>query len=274
MIDNAIELIIVGVTTILTGIISVMLGIGGGIILVPLFNILIGLPIKMAIGTTKFLILFNSASSAIAQYRYGRIDWKIGVLLQMTIVPGAILGANLVQILDPETLKTILAIALIITSLNMMRNKGKGKDETIKNGIWPRKITTKDGLLYEYSFTPERIILGIATGFTSGLIAGITGLGGGIVNVPLMNIILKMPIHISTATSSLIIMICAIPTVIVHTTLGHIDYIKGLIAIPGLIIGGQVGGKIVGKIKAQTLKTIFAIAVLIVAIKMIYDTLM
>lgn len=273
MIDNAIEIIIVGATSILTGIISVMLGIGGGIILVPLFNILIGLPIKIAIGTTKFLILFNSTSSAIAQYRYKRIDWKIGILLQMTIIPGAILGANLVQILDPKTLKTILAIALIITSINMMRKRKKSKNETMKDGIWRRKILTKDEVKFEYSFTLNRLVTGIAVGFTSGLIAGITGLGGGIINVPLMNLILKMPIHISTATSSLIIMICATPTVIVHTTLGHIDYIKGIIAIPGLIIGGQLGGRVVGKIKAEALKTMFAIAVLIVAIKMIYDAL-
>jgi len=137
-----------------------------------------------------------------------------------------------------------------------------------------RKILTKDGKIFEYSFTLNRLIAGVALGFTSGLIAGITGLGGGIVNVPLTNLVLKMPIHISTATSSFMIMVCAIPTVMVHSTLGHIDYIKGIIAVPGLIIGGQLGGKIVGGIKAESLKTMFAIAVLIVAIKMIYDTLM
>ncbi|RLE51456.1 MAG: hypothetical protein DRJ26_02885 [Candidatus Methanomethylicota archaeon] len=266
------ELATAGVIALFTGLISSMLGIGGGVILVPTFNLIVGLPIKRAIGTTKFLILFTSTSSALAHYRYRRIDWKIGLILESTTIPGSILGAYLVQILQPAILKLILGVILIITSINMAtRKRAKNDYKSKREGILKRRIETKDGKVYEYAFSAKRIITAIILSFIAGIVAGVTGLGGGVVKVPVMNLILDMPIHISTATSSFMIMLTTPPTVAVHAILNHIDYLKAIIAIPGLIIGSQIGGKIVGRVKSITLRRMFAIVVLISAVKMIYD---
>ncbi len=268
-----IELVIAAIVALFTGMISAILGIGGGVVLVPLFNLVVGLPIKKAIGTTKFLILFTSTSSAIAHYKYRRIDWKTGLLLETAAIPGTILGVNLVQILDPKALKIILSIALIAASINMMRKRKGGGTKIMTEGIWPRKIVTRDGMTFSYAFTPARLTIGLAMGFIAGLVAGVTGLGGGIVKVPLLNLILGIPIHVSTATSSFMIMLTSPSAAIVHAQLGHIDYIKGVIAIPGILIGTQVGGRIVGRMKAKTLKKTFAVILLIIAVKMVYDAL-
>ena len=267
------EAAVTALIALITGIVSSMLGIGGGIILVPTFNLLIGLPIRRAIGTTKFLILFTSTSSALAHYRYRRIDWKTGLLLELTAIPGSILGVNLVQILDPKVLKIILAIALVMASINMMRGR-KGREVKMRiNGIWPRRIVTCDGMNFNYAFSPARLAVGLIFGFIAGLIAGVTGLGGGIVKVPLLNLILEIPIHVATATSSFMIMLTSPPTALIHAQLGHIDYIKGFVAIPGILIGTQIGGKVVGRVKARELRRMFAFLLLFVAIRMIYDAI-
>ena len=216
------ELMTTGVIALFTGLISSMLGIGGGVILVPTFNLIVGLPIRKAIGTTKFLILFTSTSSALAHFRFKRIDWKIGLILEAMAIPGSIIGVQLVQILQPAVLKLILGSILIIASINMARKKrGKSSHKTRKEGILKTKMITKDGKTYEYAFSVSRIITGLLLSFIAGLVAGITGLGGGVVNVPLMNLVLDMPIHISTATSSFMIMLTTPPTAAVHATVSY-----------------------------------------------------
>ena len=119
--------------------------------------------------------------------------------------------------------------------------------------------------------TIKQLIAALIMSFIAGLIAGISGLGGGIVKVPVLNLILNIPIHVATSTSAFMILLTTPPTAIVHIINNQVNWIISLIAAPGLIIGAQVGARIVGDIKPKNLRRIFAIALITLSLKMIYD---
>ncbi|MCS7374619.1 MAG: sulfite exporter TauE/SafE family protein [archaeon GB-1845-036] len=272
MVTNNI-IITTAVISIITGVLSAMLGIGGGAIIVPTFSMILGLPIQITIGTSKFIMLFTSASSAIGHFRYKRIDWKTGVLLEVATIPGSILGAQLITVIDPHILKMIVGLVLTAAGFNMIKGrKERAKSKNVeKESGWRRTILTKDGKVYSYTLTIKQLIVALIMSFIAGLIAGISGLGGGIVKVPVLNLILNIPIHVATSTSAFMILLTTPPTAIVHIINNQVNWIISLIAAPGLIIGAQVGARIVGDIKPKNLRRIFAIALITLSLKMIYD---
>jgi len=272
MVTNNI-IITTAVISIITGVLSAMLGIGGGAIIVPTFSMILGLPIQITIGTSKFIMLFTSTSSAIGHFRYKRIDWKTGALLEVATIPGSILGAQLITVIDPHILKMIVGLVLTAAGFNMIKGrKERAKSKNVeKESGWRRTILTKNGKVYSYTLTIKQLIAALIMSFIAGIIAGISGLGGGIVKVPVLNLILNIPIHVATSTSAFMILLTTPPTAIVHIINNQVNWIISLIAAPGLIIGAQVGARIVGDIKPKNLRRIFAIALITLSLKMIYD---
>ena len=256
------------------GILSATLGIGGGAITVPAFSMIAALPIKIAIGTSKFIMLFTTASGAIGHIRYKRVDWKTGLILEIMTIPGSMLGVKLVSILYSPLLKIIVGGILIVAGLNILLKRKKHREENEKKregNEWEKIVETKDGKRYRYMINTKKILTALTISFLGGLAAGISGLGGGIVNVPVLTVIMNMPIHLATATSCFMIFLTAPPTSILHLFYGQVDMLNGLIAIPSVIIGAQIGTKIVGNIKPKNLRKIFAATLIIISFKMIYD---
>ncbi|MEM3586083.1 MAG: sulfite exporter TauE/SafE family protein, partial [Candidatus Jordarchaeaceae archaeon] len=206
-----------GGASIFTGIIASILGIGGGFLNVPIIEYLANERINVAVGTSLLTIVFTSFSATI-EYAYKRaVDFKLGVVLATTSVPGAFLGAYLTGWIQENVLKAAFGVALVIVGISMiLKSERKKKDnpqETLKNEMktlkreslsWKRTVKIVNGEEYTYSVNP---LLGLIFSFVAGLVSGLLGIGGGIVQVPVLNIVLGVPIVVTVATSMFIIAI-------------------------------------------------------------------
>ncbi|MEM2134923.1 MAG: sulfite exporter TauE/SafE family protein [Candidatus Jordarchaeaceae archaeon] len=274
--------LLLGGVTVFTGIIAAMLGVGGGFLNVPIINYLANETINVAIGTSLFVIMFTSFSATLGYGVKRVIDFKLGLALVTTSIPGAFLGAFLTGLVREGILQLIFGIVLTIIGINMILKKQNQNpfvyQETLKEErksiksvlIWKRKIKMGNGETYEYSIN---LPLGLAFSFLAGLSSGLLGIGGGIVQVPVMNIILGVPMVVTVATSMFMIIFTSAFATFEHAMLGQVDWPVGIVMIIGAIIGAQIGCRITLKLNPQLLRKIFGSAMILIAIKMIYEAL-
>ena len=224
------------------GFLSATFGLGGGFLIVPFLTFL-GVPIHHAVGTSSFVIIFSSMSAVFEYRKQGRINHKVGILIAIPSIFGAYIGAWLTKFTPSHLLKIIFGLLLLIVSFRMMRSEFKIKKKF--NGVFL-----------------------IASGFFAGIISGLLGIGGGIINVPVMAYA-GISMHSAVATSSFVIVFTSISSSLKHYFLGNIEIMWAAILIPGIITGAQIGAKFVKKIKAHHLRFAFALFLIAIAIAMI-----
>ncbi|MFH0914605.1 MAG: sulfite exporter TauE/SafE family protein [Chloroflexota bacterium] len=181
------HILILMATGLVGGFASGMLGIGGGIIMVPvqylLFNSLMGLPtdtaIKLALGTNLAVILLTVASGAWRHSRKGAVWWRAAVFLGCFATLGSVIGATIATHLPGEVLKVALGLIISLVSLRMLISKPLQSDQEPKDNLW----------------------LWAAWAFPLGLLTGTLGIGGGALVVPVLVLVLKFPLHKAIATS-------------------------------------------------------------------------
>ena len=232
------------------GILGSMFGLGGGFLIVPLLNIA-GVDIRIAIGTSASAIFFNMLSSTIAYSRYRYVMYRAGFLLSTASIVTAYFGAQLTEVIDPDLLKTVFGFVLILVGLRMIITSSSSASEK---------------RMLEWSL--RNYVVLVLGGCLAGFMAGFLGVGGGIVNVPLLTS-LGFSMHYAVATSSMAITITSITSALTHHTLGNVDLGLLIFLVPSLVIGAQIGASIAKKTKSVTLKRGFAIVMWFIALRMI-----
>ncbi len=223
--------------------------------MVPLLNI-VGIDMRVAVGTSASAIFFNTLSSTIAYSRYKYVVYRAGALLSVSAVVTAYFGAQLTKVLDPDLLRTVFGFVLVLVGLRMMIAGGDDKatgENVVRWGI-------------------RNYVLLVLGGCLAGFVAGLLGVGGGVVNVPLLTS-LGFSIHYAVATSSMAITITSVTSALTHYTLGNVDL--GLLAslAPSLIVGAQIGASTARKTKSATLRKGFVVVLWFVAARMILKSL-
>jgi len=250
----------------LVGFIGAMLGVGGGFILVPLLTFLFDFETHYAIGTSLATIAFTGSSSTLAYSRQRRLDWKLGLLVEVAAMPGALIGSFLTSLFSSKQLKIFLALLLISLSLSILARKEafKPRRATRSNEafLWKRVITDFRGGKFEYEINVLRLL---PLGLLAGIASGFFGIGGGVITVPLLYH-MGTPIHIAIATSTLIVMLTSLSGAVGHAILGHVSLLELMGIVPGVLIGTQIGALTARKIKSEALKRIFAFVLIIMAI--------
>lgn len=231
------------------GILAAMFGLGGGFLVVPTLNFL-GVEIHHAVGTSSAAVVFTSLSSAIAYHRQRRIHYKAGLLLALTAVPGAYIGAWATSYISPAQLKIIFGVVLFLVAIKIYRKKS----------VEPHEVKLEEVEL-DYRLIP-------VGGFIAGIASGLLGIGGGAINVPFLTA-MGLPIHYAVATSSFAIVFTATSGAIKHYMLGNVETQWLLLLVPGLIIGAQLGARIAKRTKAKSLTKAFAIVLAFLAIRMV-----
>ncbi|MFW9923033.1 MAG: TSUP family transporter [Candidatus Thorarchaeota archaeon] len=303
---------------IVTGIVAAVLGIGGGVLMVPILYYgifsfvgdIVSDPIilTMSFATTisSTVIIFTGISGTIAFSLQKRVDFLVGGLSALFSVAGAILGKWVQYQIDNTALTIIFASLLIVTAGRMIfkvitnyQKKRKAdkkleveecessekveedinKKELMKDDLAPVKKTIfarmtltrdfEDNCKEKKQYSVKVYLTPLA--FLGGFVAGIAGLGGGVVMVPILNIVMGLPIHFATATSAFIMIfssISALVTAVISKPEVIPDiwwpFVAGLAV--GIIIGAQIGALIAKRLKAEPLKAIFAVALTAVGI--------
>ena len=265
------DLILLPVIAFFIGIVAAMLGIGGGVFMVPTLVLLpwYALDPAVASGTSLAAIIFTSVSSTFRYMKQKRVDHLLGLALASTTIPGAFLGSYSKSLIETRLLGLIFAFFLIFVATRMFIGKRKGKDEDavgkVKAGK-PRKLVDNYGNVFAYSMNVWVIpFLGLAAGFFSGLL----GIGGGAVLVPAMNLGIGVPIHVTAATSMFIMIFTSVAGTLTNLWLNQIRLDYAVLLAAGIIFGAQIGAHYAARVSARNLRRMFGVVLIIASIRMI-----
>lgn len=244
------------------GVLGSLVGIGGGLICVPVFIFFLSegavLPyFKTAAeitGTSLFIVLINALSGAVAYVRQKRVLFSAAVPFALATLPGAFMGSYIVDKFSFQMLNLYYGIFIGIMALLIYINASSKKREDV--------LKLPENFKYN---KPVGVIASMGVGFLS----SIFGVGGGIIHVPLMVYALNFPVHIATATSCFILMISSLGGTVTHVVLNHVVWVPAIAISIGAAIGAQIGAKISQKTKSKTILTILALSMLFVSIRLI-----
>lgn len=256
------------------GIMSGLLGIGGGTVMVPLFRLLFGMSAIVSTATSLFAIIPTSISGAITHVRNKTLYLKLGLILGIGGACTSPVGVWLAHISPGWAVMLVAALVIGYSALNMLYKAAKmspGKatgDEAGTPDI--EKAPVSDGVL-PVELNRRKIIIAIAIGLFAGLISGYVGVGGGFLMVPLMIAFIGMPMKLASGTSLVAVVLLAIPGVIEQGIMGNVEYIAGLTVAVGSIPGAIIGAKLVRIIPERTLRFIFGGFLIIAAILLLIN---
>ncbi|MCS5528912.1 MAG: sulfite exporter TauE/SafE family protein [Nitrosopumilus sp.] len=234
------------------GILGSMIGLGGGIVVVPVLTFL-GFPPTVAASNSLFAALSNSIASTISYSRQKRIEYFLGLKLGLLAIPGTILGAIISTDIAPDIFKILFGFVLVASAIYIFLRK---------------QIESREKII-----SKQMIIFAIGSSFFAGIISSFFGIGGGIIFVPLMVVGMGMSMKKAAPTSQLILFFASLSGVIVHSVLGHPDFLQaGFLAI-GSFFGGLVGAKLSLSVKERNLKILVSVVILIAAGKLFFDSL-
>lgn len=265
IITDPIQGVLASIFAFFVGIISSALGVGGGFITTPSL-IIFGISEVNAVGTALFMIIFTALSSTVAySRREGFIEYRTGLLIATTTIIGSISGSltsSILAVEDPQLFRIVFAVCLIPIAIKMIiypkeRRKGATSEEEIEHDevIWKG---------YE-----QREILSTVFGLVAGFSSGLLGIGGGVIMVPILVTLGKIPMHKAVATSMFIMIFTSIAGAGVKITRGQVHPDLAIFLIIGIIIGAQVGARLVRRVNTIHLQRIFGSMMIVALISIV-----
>lgn len=240
-----------------SGILAGLLGIGGGVILVPILITLGYLPIQ-AIATSSLAILITSTSGSIQNLRMGYFDWKRVIFLGLPAAVSAQLGAYIASRVANPLLLAMFGV-LLLTNIYLVQLR--------KRLAFQGTATNKTP---QISPKLSRLI----TGGTAGILAGLFGVGGGVIMVPLQMLLLGEPIKVAIQTSLGVIVITAVSATIGHAFAGNVLLIPGLLLGGGGLLGAQISTRILPQLPDRVVSLIFRLFLAVLSIYMFWQAWM
>lgn len=261
----------------LAGLAGSMLGIGGGIFLVPYLTLVIGLDVRIAIAASLIGVIATSSGAASVYVRDRLTNLRLGMFLEVATTIGAIAGAFLTLLLSESALHVLFAIIVTYTAAYMLRTR-EGPRERAAIARPESAVSTRlrlssyyfdreDQAVYRYRV--ERPLAGFSLSALAGAISGLLGVGGGFVKVPAMNAFMRVPMKVAVATSNFMIGVTAAASAFIYYSRGFVDPTLAALIIVGVFLGTMVGTQILERIPARTIRAVFALVLVGIALAMI-----
>jgi len=260
--------------SIIAGIFGSILGLGGGIIITPALTLLFGIDIRYAIGASIISVIATSSGAAISYVRDKITNMRIGMFLEIATTIGAITGAFISGLIDPNHLYVIFGVLLLYSAFAMLKKKNEELPEIVTahsiskklrlNGEYHDKALSKD-----ITYNVAGVYGGFGMMYVAGVISGLLGIGSGLFKVMAMDLFMKLPLKVSSATSNFMIGVTAAASAGVYLLRGDIDpKIAAPVAL-GVLMGAIIGAKIMENLKSKTIRIIFIPVLAFVSIQMI-----
>nr|WP_315028892.1 sulfite exporter TauE/SafE family protein [uncultured Chryseobacterium sp.] len=267
------EIIILFLGAISAGLLGSLTGLGGGVIIIPLLTLGFGVPMHYAIGASLISVIGTSSGAAVAFVKEGFTNMRIGMFLEIATTAGAIIGALVSGMLDPNTIGIIFASILLLTVILNLKGKPDHQEPLIKGsleeklklfGTFPDK-----GVLKSYS--ARNTVPGFLMMMFAGAMSGLLGIGSGALKVLAMDNMMKLPFKVSTTTSNFMIGVTAVASALIYFQRGEIIPVIVAPVLIGVVIGSFIGSKTLMVSKTKKLKVFFAIVITILSIYMMYN---
>lgn len=239
--------------------VSSMIGISGGVLYVPIL-LAFGFPFYQAAAISLFIIMAFSVSTSLVYHRVQLVDWKLALRIEPVIVITALIGGYYSSLVQIKGLKVLFVLVLVVSGYFMIKPIKKIQDKFINERkwfYWSRKFGEE-----KYSVN---LLIGLPIAALAGIVAGLLGIGGGVIIVPLLVLLLGVPMKIAVGTSCFMAGITALFGFWGHFFTGHFEPKMALIMALVVFAGAQVGSRISIKVDKILLKKIFAIFLFLIS---------
>jgi len=267
------EIIILFLGAISAGLLGSLTGLGGGVIIIPLLTLGFGVPMHYAIGASLISVIGTSSGAAVAFVKEGFTNMRIGMFLEIATTAGAIVGALVSGMLNPNTIGIIFASILLLTVILNLKGKPDHQEPIIKGsleeklklyGTFPDKGVVK-------SYSARNTVPGFLMMMFAGAMSGLLGIGSGALKVLAMDNMMKLPFKVSTTTSNFMIGVTAVASALIYFQRGEIVPVIVAPVLIGVVVGSFIGSKTLMVSKTKKLKVFFAIVITILSIYMMYN---
>jgi uncharacterized membrane protein YfcA len=252
------------VLAVTAGALGALLGLGGGVIIVPALTVVLGVDIRYAIGASIVAMIATSSGSTVRYMREGLVNIRIALFLELATVVGALVGAYLAGVISHRTLYFVFAALAVAIGALMLRSRHEESVPTPRPALVSRSLGLGGTVVesagqapvdYEATRTP----LGLGMSFLAGSVSGLLGVGGGVLKVPAMNVAMGVPIKVATATSSFMIGVTAAASAGVFFHRGDIAPCVTAPVVIGVLAGTLLGTRLHRTIPASGLRIAFVV---------------
>jgi len=270
---NEVSIWALGGIGLFSGFLGSILGVGGGFIVVPMLTLVLHLPIHIAVASSLISIVATSCIAASVYAKNKLTNVRLGLLLETATIPGAIIGVFAAALFTPSALIIIFGIVLLYIAYTMVIQQAIPE----KNNLQTNNPTNKSNKLSSYydqnlgkitAYKINHIPLGLGVSFFAGILSTMLGIGGGIIKVPIMNLIMRVPIKAAIGTSSFMIAITATVGAIVYYLRGYVypNIVAPLII--GVFLGAILGTGLAQKAPGIVLRRAFGLLLFATSILM------
>ncbi len=254
-----------------------LLGLGGGILIVPILTLGFGLPLREAAGVSLIAVIVTSSAAAGVYLERHVANLRLGMTLELFTATGALIGGSIAFLLDEQVLSLLFGALLLYAAFTMARSRAEVEPETLPTDedddhvVPPGDDLASSNLdrLSGPGYRVRNLPLGIVGSTAAGVISALFGIGGGIVKVPVMHVAMGVPLRVATATSNMMIGITAAASAVIYLTRGGIDpYVAGPTAI-GVFLGATAGSRLAHRVQVRYLRLLFVVVLLYTASQML-----
>jgi uncharacterized membrane protein YfcA len=248
------------------GAFGALLGLGGGVLIVPMLALGMGLPLREAVGVSLLAVIGTSAASAATNQRRGAANLRLGLTLEVVTVAGAIIGGLVAFAVDERFIAALFGIMLIYVAFTMVRRRsepsGDGPDATSEPSDLVASVSRPE-------YRVRNMPAGLALGGLAGVVSALLGVGGGIVLVPTMHLVMHVPLRASTATSNLTLGVTASASAALYVLRDAIDPVVAAPVLVGTFLGATVAAMLANRVPVAVLRWVFVVVLLYVAFQML-----
>ncbi len=239
----------------IAGLFGSLLGLGGGVLIIPMLTLVFGIPMKEAVGTSLICVIATSSGAASLYVKKHMADIRLGMTLELATTIGAIVGGLVAGIIKPEVLAILFSLLLAYIAFSMTRKRAEKNLEADSSNPEDYQV--------------NNLPLGMGASFFAGNISGLLGVGGGVIKVPTMYLLMGVPLKVAAATSNFMIGVTATAGAFVYFARGEVDLLVSGSTMIGVFLGALIGSRMLHLIKTEYMKRAFIIVLLYLSLEML-----
>jgi len=269
-----VDVLTILLVSIVAGFVGALFGLGGGVLIIPFLTLVEGVPVPLAVGASIVSVVATSSASAATYVQDHLTNLRLGMFLEIGTVAGAITGAFVSVFLPASALFILFGIILLYATMVMIRARGIDFPANVRPDKTSRILALgsqyEDHSLnrvvkYEVTRTPLTVFIG----YFAGIVSGLLGVGGGVINVPTMNLVSKIPVKVASATSNFMIGVTAAASASVYLLRGDVHPLLAAPLIIGVAGGALLGTRVLKVTPPTRVKVAFGILLAAISLLMI-----
>jgi uncharacterized membrane protein YfcA len=252
------------------GAFGALVGIGGGLVLVPVLSTFLGVDLHTAIGVSLLGVIAVSTSASPSYLRSGLVDRRIGIALLVATALGGVAGGYVAGLLDDRVLAGVFAAVLVLVALQMfLSRRGQVAEVLDEPGRLEYDWSYVEPTTGEHvAYRARKLGTGMGASVGAGALSGLLGVGGGVVNVPTMNVLMGIPIRVATTTSTYMLAPTAAASAVLYVSRGDVLPLIAAPVVVGVVIGGRIGARLSHRLPHQALTVMFVAVAAVLALQM------